>query len=64
MERNREIMSEKNTRSDVEGQGLAVGALDMVLLLFAVAAVLVLVWRWRKRGKKEIVRSVSVPSLS
>ena len=57
-------MSEEDTRSDVEGQGLAVGALDMVLLLFAIAAVLVLVWRWRKRGKKEIVRSVSVPSLS
>ena len=50
--------------SDEEGKGLAVGALDVVLLLVAVAAVGLLLLRWRRRGKKESVRSVSVPSLS
>ena len=58
-------MSDKEKGSeDVEGQGLAVGSLDVVLLLVAVLAVVVLLLRWRRRGKKEIVRSVSVPSLS
>lgn len=50
--------------SEEEGQGLAVGPLDVVLLLVAVAAVVLLVLRWRRREKKEIVRSVRVPSLS
>ncbi len=57
-------MSEEEVKGDAEGQGLAVGALDVVLLLVAVAAVVVLVLRWRRRSKKEVVREVSVPALS
>ena len=57
-------MSEEEVKGDAEGKGLAVGALDVVLLLVAVAAVVVLVLRWRRRSKEEVVRQVSVPALS
>ena len=57
-------MPGEETTGGAEGQGLAVGALDVVLLLVAVSAVVFLVLRWRRRGKKEIVRSVRVPPLS
>ena len=57
-------MSEAEREDGARGQGLAVGALDVVLLLVAVTAAAVLILRWRRRGKKEIVRSVSVPLLT
>ena len=58
---------EKETSTEVEGggEGLAVGALDIVLLAIVVLAVVALVLRWRRRGKKkEMLKRVSVPNLT
>ena len=54
-------MSEQETLNEDEGTGLPVGAVDIAFLAVVVVCVAVLVLRCRRRGKKELVRSVSVP---
>jgi NADPH-ferrihemoprotein reductase len=54
-------MSEQETLNEGEGTGLPVGAVDIAFLAVVVVCVAVLVLRCRRRGKKELVRSVSVP---
>ena len=49
------------TVNEGQGEGLAVGALDIVLLVVAVFGGAVLFLRCRRRGKKELVKRVSVP---
>lgn len=54
-------MAEEATVDGGQGDGLAVGALDLVLLVVAVAGLVLLILRYRSRGKKEVVRNVGVP---
>lgn len=54
-------MAEDATLGEGEGGGLAVGMLDVVLLVSVVVGAAVLVMRCRGRGKKEYLRKVSVP---
>ena len=55
-------MPERETLSEGEGGGgLPVGVVDISLLTAIVLGVAVLFLRWRRRGKKELVRKVSVP---
>ena len=62
--RKNNCISEKVEKmSEREGEGLAVGALDIILLVVAAVVIVLLIMRWRKRGKKELVRKVSVPGL-
>lgn len=56
---------EKEAHEEGGGEGLAVGALDIVLVVVVVLAVAALVLRWRRRGKKkEMLKRVSVPNLT
>lgn len=54
-------MSEEKTLNGGHGDGLAVGALDLVLLVVAVVGLVLLILRCRGRGKKDVVRNVGVP---
>ena len=47
--------------SEGEGGGLAIGALDIIFLVVAVAGVVLLLSWFRRRKKKELVRNISVP---
>lgn len=47
--------------SEGEGGGLAIGILDIIFLVLAVAGVVLLLSWFRRRKKKELVRNISVP---
>lgn len=47
--------------SEGEGGGLALGTLDIIFLIVALAGVVILISWCKQRKKKELVRNISVP---